>query len=106
MAKRNRNRSRNTRFEVRSYNEQERMSTTRRITSYLRSLANRRSTGVVSADDVHNYLTRDGVREQQVRTRLSFINSVFSSGMFEQDGMVASSRPQAKGRYITAWTLA
>ena len=34
MAKRNR--SRNTRFEVRSYNEQERMSTTRRITSYLR----------------------------------------------------------------------
>jgi len=45
MAKRNR--SRNTRFEVRSYNEQERMSTTRRIVSYLRSLANRRSTGVV-----------------------------------------------------------
>jgi len=37
MAKRNR--SRNTRFEVRSYNEQERMSTTRRIMSYLRSLA-------------------------------------------------------------------
>ncbi len=77
MAKRNR--SRNTRFEVRSYNEQERMSTTRRIMTYLRSLANRRSTGTVSADDVHNYLTRDGVREQQVRTRLSFINSVFSS---------------------------
>ena len=104
MAKRNR--SRNTRFEVRSYNEQERMSTTRRIVSYLRSLANRRSTGVVSADDVHNYLTRDGVREQQVRTRLSFINSVFSMDMFEQAGMTRSTRPQARGRAIAAWTVA
>ena len=104
MAKRNR--SRNTRFEVRSYNEQERMSTTRRIASYLRSLANRRNDGTVSADDVHNYLTRDGVREQQVRTRLSFINSVFSMEMFEQVGMTASSRPAARGRAISAYTVA
>lgn len=100
------NRNSNNRFVVRTYNTQEREATTRRISSYLRSLASRRSDGVVTADDVHNYLNRDGVRPQQVRTRLSFINSVFSSGMFEQDGMVASSRPQAKGRYITAWTLA
>jgi len=104
MAKRNRSRS--TRFEVRSYNEQERMSTTRRIMTYLRSLANRRSTGVVSADDVHNYLTRDGVREQQTRTRLSFINSVFSSEMFERVGTMASTRPQARGRAISAYTVA
>jgi len=104
MAKRNR--SRNTRFEVRSYNEQERMSTTRRIMSYLRSLANRRNDGVVTADDVHNYLTRDGVREQQTRTRLSFINSVFSSEMFERVGMTASTRPQARGRAISAYTVA
>jgi predicted Zn-dependent protease len=104
MAKRNR--SRNTRFEVRRYNEQERMSTTRRIVSYLRSLANRRSTGVVSADDVHNYLTRDGVREQQTRTRLSFINSVFSGEMFEVAGTMASTRPSAKGRAISTYTVA
>jgi len=104
MAKRNR--SRNTRFEVRSYNEQERMSTTRRIMSYLRSLANRRNDGVVTADDVHNYLTRDGVREQQTRTRLSFINSVFSSEMFERVGMTASTRPQARGRAISVYTVA
>jgi hypothetical protein len=104
MAKRNRSRS--TRFEVRSYNEMERESTTRRIMSYLRSLANRRSTGTVSADDVHNYLTRDGVREQQTRTRLSFINSVFGSGMFERAGMTRSTRPQARGRAIAAWTVA
>jgi hypothetical protein len=100
------NRNRNTRFEVRNYNEQERESTVRRIASYLRTLANRRNDGTVSADDVHNYLTRDGVREQQVRTRLSFINSVFSTGMFEQVGMAPSTRPQAKGRSISMWTTA
>jgi hypothetical protein len=92
MAKRNR--SRNTRFEVRRYNEQERMSTTRRIVSYLRSLAN------------HNYLTRDGVREQQTRTRLSFINSVFSGEMFEVAGTMASTRPAARGRAISTYTVA
>ena len=94
------------RFTVRTYNEKEYDATARRISSYLRGLANRRSSGVVTADDVHTYLTRDGVREQQTRTRLSFINTVFSNGMFEQDGMVASARPQAKGRSITAWTVA
>lgn len=100
------NRNRSTRFEVRSYNEQERESTTRRIMSYLRSLASRRSSGTVSADDVHTYLTRDGVREEQVRTRLSFINSVFRNEMFESMGTSPSTRPQAKGRAITAYTLA
>lgn len=102
MAKRNSN----TRFTVKTFSTQEREVTTRRISSYLRSLASRRNDGVVTADDVHTYLTREGVRPQQVRTRLSFINTVFSNGMFEQDGMVASTRPQAKGRYISAWTLA
>lgn len=100
------NRNRSTRFQVRTYNEQERESTTRRIMSYLRSLATRRDSGIVTADDVHNYLNRDGVREQQVRTRLSFINSVFSSGMFERVGMTSSSRPAARGRAISTYTLA
>ena len=94
------------RFTVRTYNQKEYETTARRISSYLRGLANRRSSGVVTADDVHNYLTRDGVRPQQVRTRLSFINTVFNNGVFEQDGTVASARPQAKGRSITAWTIA
>jgi hypothetical protein len=76
------------------------------MASYLRSLANRRSSGVVTADDAHNYLTREGVRERQVRTRLSFINSVFSTGMFEQVGRAPSTRPRAKGRSISMWTVA
>ena len=78
----------------------------RGLTSYLRSLANRRSSGTVTADDVHTYLTRSGVDEMKVRTRLSFINSVFSGGMFERVGTLASSRPQAKGRTISAYTVA
>lgn len=100
MAKSNRT------FNPRSFSRNEREVTNRKLTSYLRGLASRRSTGVVTADDVHTYLTREGVLSKQVRTRLSFINSAFGSGMFEQDGMVASGRPEAKGRYITAWTLA
>lgn len=100
------NRKRTTAYNLKSYTESEREATTRRLTSYLRSLANRRADGIVTADDVHNYLTRDGVNVGQVRTRLSFINSVFGSGMFEQVGMVPSERPQAKRRAISAWTLA
>lgn len=76
------------------------------MTSYLRSLANRRSSGVVTADDAHNYLTRAGINELMVRTRLSFINSVFSTGMFEQVGRAPSARPQARGRSISTWTVA
>jgi hypothetical protein len=76
------------------------------MTSYLRSLANRRSSGVVTADDAHNYLTRAGIREQMVRTRLSFINSVFGTGMFEQVGRTPSARPRARGRSISTWTVA
>jgi len=102
MAKRNRS----TNFETRTYSQNERQSTMNKITSYLRSLANRRASGMVTADDVHNYLTRDGVRAEQVRTRLSFINSVLRSPMFEQIDTVTSSRPAAKGRSISAWTVA
>lgn len=75
------------------------------LRSYLRNTANRRSSGTVTADDAHTYLTRQGVRELMVRTRLSFINSAFSNG-FDSVGAVASSRPSAKGRYITEWATA
>jgi hypothetical protein len=76
------------------------------MTSYLRSLANRRNSGVVTADDAHTYLSRAGINELMVRTRLSFINSVFTTGMFEQVGQAPSTRPQAKGRSISTWTVA
>lgn len=94
------------RFVVKRYNEKEYGIMTRKISSYLRSLAGRRNDGLVCADDVHTYLTRDGVRQEQVRTRLSFINSVFSSGAFEQEGSMSSVRPSAKGRAISTWAVA
>jgi hypothetical protein len=78
----------------------------RGLTSYLRSLANRRNDGIVTADDVHAYLNRRGISARATRTRLSFVNSVLRSPVFESAGSVYSSRPQAKGRSITAWTLA
>jgi len=106
MAKRNRS-TRSDFSKNRYFNTAEFEVTARRMTSYLRSLSNRRSSGVVTADDVNAYLTREGVHQKQIRTRLSFINAVLAgSGEFEQDGMVASTRPAAKGRTITAWTAA
>jgi hypothetical protein len=91
------NRNRNTR--------ESRENTVRRMVSYLRSLASRRSSGVVTADDAHAFLNREGVR-RTVSTRLSYINTAFGSGMFEQTGMTYSSRPQAKGRAISTWATA
>jgi hypothetical protein len=90
----------------RSNRRNDRQTTTRRMVSYLRSLANRRSSGVVSADDAHVFLSRMGVRERQVRTRLSYINSAFASGLFEQAGTTYSTRPAAKGRSISTWATA
>ena len=77
--------------------------TTRKMTSYLRSLANRRNSGQVTADDAHTYLNRNGISTQS-RTRLSFINSVLRSPMFETTGNTKpSNRPVAKGRAISVW---
>lgn len=80
----------------------QREQTVSNLRGYLRSLSNRRSSGTVTADDAQAYLTKKGIREQMVRTRLSFINSAFSNG-FAAVGEQASTRLAAKGRYITQW---
>lgn len=79
--------------------------TTTGMRSWLYSLARRRSNRTVTADDAHTYLDRQGVRSQ-VRTRLSFINSVLREPTFESAGMTRSTRPAAKGRAISQWTIA
>jgi hypothetical protein len=93
------------RFRVKTYNNEEYTRTANRMRSWLYTLARRRSTGTVTADDVHTYLDREGVRPQQIRTRLSFINSVLREGNFEYAGQRPSSRPAAKGRAICEWTV-
>jgi hypothetical protein len=89
---------------ARSFSSKEREQMQNRIRSYLRRLSSQRSNGYVTADDVHNYLTRENVNPQQIRTRLSFINAVLREPDFEPADAVPSSRPAAKGRMITAWT--
>jgi hypothetical protein len=93
------------RFTVKSYSNEEFDRTATRMRSWLNKLVRRRSTGVVTADDAHTYLDREGVRPQQVRTRLSFINSVLREPNFEYAGETPSSRPAARGRMITEWTI-
>lgn len=88
------------------YSDTEFDRTAGRMRSWLSGLARRRSTGTVTADDVHTYLDREGVQPQQVRTRLRFINSVLREPNFEVTGATPSSRPAARGRMISEWTIA
>lgn len=93
-------------FTVKTYAPDEFERTANRMKSWLYSLARRRSTGTVTADDAHTYLDREGVRPQQVRTRLSFINSVLREPNFAPVGVINSQRPAARSRTITEWTIA
>lgn len=96
----------NRRFTVKSYSNEEFDRTASKMRSWLYNIARKRSTGTVTADDAHRYLDREGVRPQQVRTRLSFINAVLREPNFEAVGSVPSQRPAARGRAITEWTVA
>lgn len=100
-----RNKNATRRFTVKTYSNDEYNRTASRMRSWLYSIARKRSSGTVTADDVHTYLDREGVRRQQVRTRLSFINSVLREPNFEYVGMTASERPAAKGRSIAEWSI-
>ena len=73
------------------------------LRSYLRSLSNRRNSKIVTADDAHTYLNRQGVSERKIRTRLAYINSVLRDPYFRAVGTTNSSRPAARGRTITEW---
>lgn len=94
------------RFNVKTYTNEEFNRTASKMRSYLYSLARKRTEGTVTADDAHRYMDREGIRPQQVRTRLSFINSVLREPNFEPVDVVASQRPAARGRSITEWTIA
>lgn len=76
-----------------------------RMRSWLTSLARKRNSRTVTADDAHTYLDRQGVQPQQVRTRLRFINSVLREPNFAYAGRTTSSRPAAKRRMISEWSI-
>lgn len=73
------------------------------LTSYLRGLSRRRSSGYVTADDVQNFLSRKGFRGNQ-NQRLSITRTVLSAPEFTSVGSVPSKRDAARSRRITAWT--
>ena len=75
------------------------------LRSYLRTLAKRRASATVTADDAQNYMTKQGIPSQRIRTRLALINAALQGGEFYQVGKVASTRPAARGRQITEWSL-
>jgi hypothetical protein len=93
-----------TRTVTKNFNDTDFERTVRRMRTWLYSIARKRRSGIVTADDVHTYLDRIGVTKRQVRTRLRFINSMFSSGNFVAVGNSPSRRPAARGRMITEWT--
>jgi hypothetical protein len=74
-------------------------------TTYLRGLSRRRSSGIVTADDMVNFLTRKRVRVSQ-NERISLTRQVLNASNFEAVGTVPSVRTEAKSRHITAWTVA
>jgi uncharacterized Rossmann fold enzyme len=76
------------------------------LRSYLRSLARRRNSGTVTADDATTFLMRNEIRPEMIRTRLAVTNAALQSGDFTTVGVVASSRPAARGRAINEWSYA
>lgn len=74
-------------------------------TTYLRGLARRRNSGIVTADDMVNFLTRKRVRISQ-NERISLTRQVLNTTNFESVGTLPSVRTEAKQRRITAWQIA
>jgi hypothetical protein len=92
-------------FTIKKYSTEEYNRTVNKLRTYLRSLARKRAAGIVTADDAHTFLDREGVRPQQVRTRLAFINAALRQPTFEVIGMSPSMRSAARGRMISEWSI-
>jgi hypothetical protein len=74
------------------------------LVSYLRRLATRRQSGVVSADDVQNFLTRNGF-SGDTNERLSIVRRTLSNAPFRRHAAARSARPAARGRFITTYSV-
>lgn len=74
-----------------------------KATTYLRSLSRKRVNRVVTADDVQNFLTKQGFRGTN-NERLSIVRQVLQAPNFLAIGTTRSKREEARSRTITAWT--
>lgn len=78
--------------------------TVAKATSYLRSLAKKRTSSIVTADDVQSFLSKAGFKGN-TNKRLSVIRSVLRGPTFYAIGNTRSTREAARSRTITAWKL-
>jgi hypothetical protein len=76
-----------------------------RAVNYLRSLARRRTSGFVTADDVQRYLDNQNF-PRNTNARLSVVRQVLNTSNFQATGFTPSRREEARRRNITAWTPA
>lgn len=74
------------------------------LRGYLRGLARRRNSGIVTADDAARWLSRNGFED--TRDRLRVVNSVLhaNSPEFSVAGTTNSERPEMKGYRINQWS--
>lgn len=76
-----------------------------KATTYLRGLSKRRPNGMFSADDLQHFMTTKKYRGN-TNERLSVIRTVLQENNgFERVGTVSSTREQARGRKISAWSV-
>ena len=76
-----------------------------KLRSYLRGLASRRSSGTVTADDVHRWINNNtNIGEDSSRIRLSYVNAALREPDFTPGDWTVSERPAAKGRMISEWS--
>lgn len=85
--------------------DQKHQKLVRNTRTYLRSLAKKRSDGIVTADDANRYLMKQGIRESNIGRRLSVMNSIFRNGDFLYAGVTNSTRAAARGRAISTWEV-
>lgn len=74
------------------------------VTTYLRRVGGRRTSKVVTADDVQNYLDNKSFRGSRDE-RLSVIRSVLQEPQFTPSGYTRSTREAARGRMIREWRV-
>lgn len=77
----------------------------RRLETYLTRLSRKRSDGIVTANDVTDFMTKNGYRMSNVRQRIRYTNATLRRPNFRPVGYRASTNPNAKYRQIRTWRI-
>lgn len=80
----------------------DRASLESQLRNYLRRLARGRVAGVVTADDVHTFVGKNGLK-LNLNEQISLTRTVLAEPDFTFYEYIPSRRETAKGRMIAAW---